>query len=185
MTNNQYLVDVFDEIVSDVREDYDTQLNERPYYLYGHPLDINNVLTQKSNNAEFKYKKYPLIALVQDFTETHGSFPYFYTASPKILIVHSTQQAYNSEQRYENVFKTILYPIYNKLIQNLLDSRLIDNSIIEQLPHKKTDRLYWGKAGIQGNERKIFNDFLDAIEIDFTDLKIIRQITTCQRDWQP
>ena len=184
MTDNKYLVDVFCEILSDVRAIYDERNVEEPYYLYGHPLDINNVLTQKSNNQEFKYKKYPLVALLQDFTETHGSFSYFYTASPKIIIVNSTDRNYNSEQRYENVFKITLYPIYEYLIKKILDSRLIDATIIEQLPHSKTDRLYWGKVGIQGNTGKIFNDYLDCIEIDFTDLKIIRQ-PVCDSDWKP
>jgi len=178
MTDSKYLVDVFEEIVCDVRADYDTN-NVLPYYLYGHPLDINNVLTQKAKSPEFRYKRYPLIALMQDFTETHDSFAYFYTVSPKILILNYTEQNYNSKQRYENVFKNILYPIYDELIQNILDSNLIDVTVIEDLTHTKTDRLYWGKVGIQGSQGKIFNDFLDAIEIDFTELKVIRQLEPC------
>lgn len=183
--NTDYLVDIFYDVVEYVRTNYDASDVDAPYYDHGHPLDINNKLTQKSKAGSFKYKKYPLIALIQDFTESHGgSYAYNYTTSPKILIVDYTKQTYNSQQRYENVFKPVLYPLYNLLLDGILDSLYIDITSIENLVHTKTDRLYWGKVGIQGNDGKIFNDFLDAIEIDFADLPIIRQTNTCENDFQ-
>jgi hypothetical protein len=184
MSDKRYFVDVFGAIMTYIREYYDPLIAgvglEKPYYLHGHPLDILQMLNQKDKNPEFKYKKYPLIALLQDFTENDKDVnPQFeYIVSPRVLIITSTSQAYDSIQRYTNTFKPILYPLYKLLLDAIDDSIEIFECYEDYIPHTKIDRMYWGKTGVAGNEGLTFNDHLDCIEINFTDLHIFKE-TSC------
>lgn len=136
-----------------------------PFYDYGHRQEIANKLTAKdSEDAPFKYQKYPLIALRLDTEEERdGKMIHF---NLNIAIIASTDPLYSSNERYDKVFKPVLYPIYSEFIRLLGEIGLFTwgNGQIEP-PHTKIDRLYWGTAGSEGNESNIFNDSLDAIEI--------------------
>lgn len=151
-----------------------------PYYIYGHPLEVANRLSIKGKNPKDKFKKYPLIVLYQDFVEDHGDNTIFeYTVSPFVVIVNSTDKTYISEQRYENIFKPILYPLYYNLIDKISKSPDIYENIKKKIEHNKTDRLFWGAASNYGNTGLIFNDNLDAIELEFDSLNINKVINTC------
>jgi len=187
MIDSSYFVDVFETVVDDVRADYNpiaTAYNspdKEPYYIYGHQLEITNRLTKKNDGSE-KFEKYPLIALFQDFTEDHGNpDPRIdYTIPFTVIIVASTENTYISKERYDNVFKTTLYPLYRLLLQKIDRSPYIITDSEERIKHLKTDRLFWGTAGTYGNQALIFNDNLDAIEINFSGLDIIKTYTQCQ-----
>lgn len=172
----KYLVDVFEEVVSDVRLNYDTENNEEPYFEHGHPLEILRLLTEKDDNDNWKYKKYPLIALFQDFKEIKGdSTGIIMEVSPRLIIVEETKQEFDPGDRYDEVFKPILYPIYEQLLESMADSVFFDIGGKENIKHDKWDRLFWGKEGLQGPEGLIFNDYLDAIDITFRGLKVFRK----------
>jgi len=140
------------------------------YYEYGHPLEIINTLAEKTQSNVFKYKKYPLIMLFQDLDEEHNKIGYKipYTT---IIIATPTNPTFKAKQRYDETFIPILYPIYESLIKNLEVSTFIG----WDKEHTKIDRVYWGKNGIYGNTGNIFNDFLDAIEVNFKNLRIIKK----------
>jgi len=146
-----------------------------PYYLYGHPKDISKVLNEKTESQEYKYKKYPLIALLQDFEENHSSgFDLEYIVpNLRIIILDYTNQTYDSSQRYDNTFRPILYPIYLRLLKGIAYSPDIRAAYLEDINHSKYDRLYWGVEGIQGNEQLIFDDMLDGIDININNLEIL------------
>ena len=67
MDDRRYFVDIFEAIVDRTQELYDPDNLEKPYYLYGHYLDVLSVLIEKDKSDVFKFKKYPLIILIQDF----------------------------------------------------------------------------------------------------------------------
>jgi len=94
-----YWVDIFDEIVTDVRNDADNPCDDtdEPFYMHGHPLEIINTI----------------IAC--------------------------------------GWFKEVGFGL---------------------VPHDKIDRLFWGRSGLYGNEGNIFNDHLDAIEIQNLSLSL-------------
>jgi len=175
-TDRTYFVDLFGEIISRVRAEYDT-LNDpalEPYYMYGHPTEMAKRLSFKDRRAVDKFRKFPLVGLITDFEEKHGESPdVLYSVSSSVIIVDKTDKNYISDARYVNTFKPILYPIYKLLISKLIDSAEFKTptNLVE---HNKTDRLFWGANGIYGNEGVIFNEHLDAIQIDFTDLKIYK-----------
>ena len=148
-----------------------------PYYLYGHPVEITHRLALKDGHQTEKFQKYPLVFLLTDFEESHGeSLIQEYVVSPTILIIHKTDKNYIAPERYENVFKPVLYPYYESLkfyIHKSPGLITIDGDLVQ---HTKTDRLYWGAGGTYGNEGLIFNNHLDAIEINLSDLIISSDI---------
>lgn len=180
MIDSRYIVDVIGDVVANVRIDIHnkypnlTDEGRVPYYMYGHPREISRILDLKDKNAIKKFRKFPLIALFTDITESHGNLTnYGYTAPLNLLIVTDTVNTYTSEERYENSFKPKLYPIYDLFMNNLASSQYMAERK-DQIQHTKTDRLYWGSAGIYGNEGLIFNDYLDAIEINIDSVKIVK-----------
>lgn len=169
-----YLVDVFGAAVEDVRFYYDKENGEKPYYLHGHPLEIIKVLSERDKSKNWKYRKYPLVILLQDFAESKGVNPsWTMQVSPRVLIVNQTKREFSSKQRYDENFKPILYPIYELLLEAIANVGFFGVAASDQIVHTKTDRLFWGREGLYGNESNVFNDYLDAIDITFSDLPIL------------
>lgn len=173
----QYWVDIFETIVTAVREDTDKPAAldmDEPFYMHGHPLEIINILSQKDKHDVHKFNKYPLIALFQDFSETMGENQATRSAVSdlKIIIAVNTLQDYTSENRYDNTFRPTLYPLYDLLIKHIERSGWFKNVSPGLASHTKIDRLYWGHTGLYGNEANIFNDYIDAIEIQNLSLEL-------------
>lgn len=157
------LVDDIGKVVDEMRLSYSNGL-AAPYYMYGHKKEINNRLMAKDKHKDFKWKRYPLVALTLDFPEDIANGLQSYTLN--IGILEMTTKDYNAEERYTNVFKPILYPLYELFLKSLRNVGLFmwpgDQ---EYPPHTKLDRPFWGVSEANGNVRKIFTDPLDAIEL--------------------
>ena len=164
-----YWVDVFEDIVTDVRTDADKPVSldtDEPFYMHGHPLEIINTLSMKDKNDVHKFNKFPLITLFQDFTEVIGENQAIRSSAElNIVIAMNTSQDYLAEERYDNTLRTVLYPLYDLLIKHIEQSGWFKDVGPGLVPHDKIDRLYWGRSGLYGNEGNIFNDYIDAIEI--------------------
>lgn len=171
--DRRYFVDVFGDIVNEVRKIYDPTGLEKPYYLYGHPIDITKQLKLLDNSIE-RFKKYPLICLLLDNPQKKGdSLNVEYSVSPTVLVLAETLPAYISEQRTIETFKPVLYPIALELLNQIDNSR----HLLTQPKGIKcvwTDKYFWGMEGIKmkGYDGFIFNDHLDGIQLEFTDLKV-------------
>jgi len=140
------------------------------YYLYGHPLEIFNILSEKSQSETYKYKKYPLIALYQDFEES-VNINERVIDNITIVIMTETDSNYTAPNRYTNTFTPTLQPLYEELIKQIKRSNYVSS---DDYQHTKIDRLYWGKNDVFGNSGNIGNDALDAIVISNLSLKIIK-----------
>ena len=164
-----FWIDIFDEIVTDISEDTSkpgTLEADEPFYEHGHPLEIIDILNQKDRHDTEKFNKYPLIALFQDFTETMGQIQSIQSSVElNLIIAVGTSPDYTSEQRYDKNFRPMLYPLYDLLIEHIIKSKWFLNTDPGLVPHLKIDRLFWGRSGLYGNEGNIFNDRIDAIEI--------------------
>lgn len=144
-----------------------------PFYLYGHRREIANRLSKKGVNASEKYKKYPLIALRLDTSERVVGDMTHYTLN--LAIVHATKPGYTAEERYINVFKPILYPLYDLFMEELRNTGGFWWEGQRSRPeHIKIDRPFYGVPSNEGNVKQLFADPLDAIEI--VDLKISKRI---------
>ena len=122
------------------------------HYLYGHPIEIIQRLKQRDESDEFTFKKYPLVALFQDFPEDHtGQIGIPAEISLHLIIARGTDPKYVAEERYAKNFKPVLYPIYEELLKQITLSKTFMNYGVSTLQHTKIDRLYWGKEGLYGN----------------------------------
>jgi len=140
-----------------------------PYFEHGHFLEIANKLMEKDSATElYKYTKYPLIALIQDFPETREDGQ-ITKARLNILIINCTEQSYDAAQRYTSNFKPILYELYDSLLQAFTHSRRFGGTF----RHTKYDRLAWGTQLPYYNERAILDDFVDAVELQDLTVQLI------------
>lgn len=157
----RYVQDDIGTVVSQLREEVDGP----PYYMYGHRKEINNRLKAKLDDKIYKYQRYPLIALVFDFPEELGSGLIQYP-DLNIIIVDFTEPTYNTDERFVKVIKPVLVPIYEQFIKQLKKSGLFMWPGAQAEPkHIRIFRPFWGTGTLEGNDKYIFDDPLDAIEI--------------------
>jgi hypothetical protein len=143
-----------------------------PYYEYGHPKEISNILLDRDKNETYKYQKYPLIAFYTDVRVKHGD-PFIYGQSERqfISIIGQSDKDYSSKQRYANVIIPILIPLYNTLIKRIQRS-LYFTETYPELKHDEVRRPFWGSTSKYGNVKNIFNDPLDSIDMENVSLKL-------------
>lgn len=173
------IVDIFREIVKDVSDQITPCLQKCDlgitgvYYDHGHLLEVNDTLVSKEKTIAWRDKKYPIIILTQDFDEDRGE-----STGLRLIIAHNTKGDIRASERYEKVFKPILIPIYNQLIESIVWSgKFFWEGDMTKPPHTKTDRPFLGESGRYGNVKYIMDDKLDAIEI--TNLTINYRYNKC------
>lgn len=171
MTPRKYLVDILQDIVdNNISPDLTPMLSQVQdvikgvYYMYGHPREILERLFAKEG-TEYVYNKYPLICLFTDIDENKGDINFYSRSRVRIVVVHSTSPDYIAPNRLQAIFKPIIHPIVDKLIEEVALSpyfREFDPDLIERT---ETDRYYWGRFNGQNTEANWFHDYLDATEI--------------------
>ena len=150
------------------------------FYQYGHPLEIVNTLTEMSKEQSISACKYPILALFTDISEDKTDPKFYCKVNDLHLIIATlTDNTYLADQRIEQNFKPILHPIYDEFINQLSKNRNIEVDYTGSIPHISTDRLYWGRNGLFGNDSNIFNDYIDCIEITKLKLNIKKQNYEC------
>ena len=152
-----------------------------PYCIYGHPREIAGRLSLKDQSDIDKFRKFPLIVLITDLKEQHGIEPRnvdYIVQNPKIVIVTNTISTYTSSERLEATFKPTLLPLYYQLIEKIKDYQYIVSEY-NLIKHDKYDRYSWGSESVYGNQGLIFNDFLDAVEINIDTIKVSVRYNTC------
>jgi hypothetical protein len=138
---------------------------------HGHPMEIVNTIQQYTQHDTLKFEVFPRICLFHDFEE---KITFEKVVSLNLVIVTDTAPEYSAPQRYTYSFDPILTPLYDLFIRQLAYSPNIQTTEGNNyFKHSKWDRLYWGKDGLYGNTANIFNDFIDAIEINNLEFKII------------
>lgn len=142
-----------------------------PYYLPGHRMEINKILLEKEKDKVYKYQKYPLIALRLDIPEEVDEYG-FVNYNLNIVILTLTDKNYTFEQRKTNIFEPVLIPLYERFISELGNAGLFNwEGDKHRPPHTRILRPFWGTETREGNEKYIFSDPLDAIEIVGLELK--------------
>jgi hypothetical protein len=157
-----YIVEELDAIIAKVN----TALTEASfgttpvYYMYGHPKEIAIRLQELSNSPTEGHKKFPLIILFTDITIDRSLVGFYGSTSLRMLIANFTLPEYTSVQRTAINFKPILHPIKKELIKQI--ERHGQFTYKNELTYKETDMYYYGS---QINDKNIFNDRIDAIEL--------------------
>jgi len=180
MADRRFIPDIIEGLIPRVRELYDPDNLEKPYFLHGHIKDVLAVLSNKDKSGTLVLKKYPLVILIEDIEE-NDNLPILYesVSSPQIIICTRTKSNYHAPARYDNSFRTILQPITGYLKQSISESKDIENHL-DDLVNTKINRVYWGTLGAFGVDASILNDNLDAIEFIPENIKILKYEEPCE-----
>lgn len=149
-----------------------------PYYDYGHYLEIASRVDIKSRNSgDGKFRLFPMIILITDIKETHDEIPeiLYSIDPPNIFIVDYTKPTYTAQERTELTFKPILYPLYELLVEKMVESKAIS------VPNNrfKNDiimRYGWGNETVYRNDALIFNEHLDAIQFIPDNIRVYKPV---------
>jgi hypothetical protein len=167
MNKSIYIPDLFQQVIDNMNDAGD--LDSPVYFDAGHYKDVTRNLTLKDNSINDKEKKYPLIWLVMDFVEKKGEGKDFYCAlyDVGIIIGVPTRPEFTMNERRDNSFLAMLYPVYDQFLYQLTASGLFTASSPDDIPHEKIDRPYWGGVSLDGSggSANFWNDFIDAIQI--------------------
>lgn len=127
-------------------------------YEHGHYPEINQTLLQKEESGQYKFK-YPLIALIEDISETSVN-SIEKEADVLILICHSSNIADKSHDRHEQVIKPVLEPI----LDTLRTALSIHPNVVGYPPVLRSIKRPYYSVG--GNARaNVFDDVVDVIEV--------------------
>lgn len=138
---------------------------------HGHPIEIVNKIKQYTHHDTLKFEVFPRICLFHDIEERIG---FDREVSCDLVIVTNTKPEYSAANRYTYSFDPTLTPLYNLFMEQLSASKYVQSESGDYFEHTKYDRLYWGKSGLYGNSGNIFNDFIDAIEINKLKFKTLK-----------
>lgn len=182
--NINVLVDLIDDVVTSMRNLSDKDAAkfgiaaglESPYYFYGHPMDINRQMIARDQERLTKGKNYPAIALRLPSEETMGSGLTHYNIN--VAILAETDLNWSAPERYANVIKPILIPLYVLFIDRLKKRGFVWEGNSQTMPpHIRIDKPHDGVEETQGNKAYIFQTKLDAIEL--INLRINKQTKYC------
>lgn len=154
---------IITDAIGQVIERLRTEPNGPPYYDYGHRLQMANTLKLKETDKVKKAKKYPLFMLRLDTPERHENDMIFYDLN--IVILAHTKRDYTTTDRFEEVIKPTLLPLYESFIKELKRSGLFVWGKGIKPPHTMIIRPYYGVLGAEANMANLFGDYVDAIEI--------------------
>jgi hypothetical protein len=175
-----YLKTVFEGMMPYIRAQYDVVNDpiETPYFMYGRKHEIMQLLAEKTKDEERKYKKYPLIILYHGQPERHGrNFVDQFQVSPLVSIVTDSTRVMKTDDRFTNSVVPILYPIYRMLIQEIANNPAFYQSYPEEIVNEI--RIWDGNPSENKSAGLLYNDYLDGIDIQFTDLKLFVTSPTC------
>lgn len=149
---------------------------ESPYYFYGHPMDINRQMIARDEELATKGKSYPAICLRLPTEEEMGSGLTHYNLN--VAIFSETDLNWSAPERYANVIKPVLIPLYTLFLDRLKKKGFVwDGGVQTMPPHRRIDQPHHGVEETKGNKAYVFNTKLDAIEI--LNLRVNKQTKYC------
>jgi hypothetical protein len=130
-----------------------------PYSMYGTRVVINQMLMDH-NAGEYAYQKYPLVALRLPATVTvNGATA---SLSANILIAHFTGATLRPQERLEQKFEAILWPLTSLFLKMV---RYSGEFNIYEPEYQQVDRMFYGNETGEENIKNVFDDPLDAVEL--------------------
>lgn len=139
----------------------------------GHRLEVVNTIKEMDKDPNLRKLKFPMFALFTDITVQYNRYPDYDGVTLSMVIAHRTEKDYNTAEREVYVFQPFLRPLFNYFAAELYSSSIF--AITDEDKDIKlagTERFYWGKTGLYGNVGGIFQEYVDAIELNNLDLKI-------------
>lgn len=145
-------------------------------FLFGNRKEIVNILTEKNQNAEMKFKKFPCLILFDTLQENSGEDEVAGKIFDNIFfaIVTETKPEFSTTQRIEQRFKAVLEPLFELFFNELLHCKYVYNLIKPErrmFNFTRENIFFWGS---EGKEQNILNSFADAIEVRNLTLKFYK-----------
>lgn len=131
-----------------------------PYFQAGHPLELNEILTDLGKTKD--KKKYPLFYLQEDVNEGEREDAYTDLLNIKLFVLTLTKKTYRSKDRMTATFEPLLIPLFRLFLEQL------DRMGIPYNLSSKTNRKYWGRQSTYKNESNILDDPIDGIDTTIT-----------------
>ena len=159
--------EIFEDIISDIVMDDNKPIN----YKFGYWPIIAQELQSEGRSKTLGSARYPLIFLNADFDETLIDYRKI-RINPTFYIITQTKSNYNIDDRILNIYKPILYEIYRKFMIEIRNSHKfwVFNA---EIPHTRKDLFYLQNLSASQNQ---INDIVDAIELRFTSLDLIKSV---------
>ena len=159
---------IIKDLVEEIRAEYDED-GIVPVFEFGTYLELTKQVAIKNINDQTKY---PLIWLVWEANENRKKFEATnqYQISPRIFICNYTNSNYSSEERYDNNFVSILFPIWDMFIRYLKFNKFISTQ--NTFNYETFEHLFWGETLGFEKKKNVMFDTLDALEIKFENLTV-------------
>ena len=120
------------------------------------------MLFASAKNGKPVTERYPMLIFVtSDKVEKADADPALHTTYPlHIVLVNLTKSSYTTQERLENNFEPVLFPLYDSLIEAL---RPYSKNPAHELPHDKIDHFYYSASTAKDANK--LAEYLDAIEL--------------------
>lgn len=141
-------------------------------FIFGSAQYIKDELDKYSKSSTQSERKLPLVALFTPINEDRNDPDYFSKAKFSLLIACSSRRDWSNEERKVMSFKNILRPIYNRLIEVLLEDNRFDWGYDEKVKHSYSENYSYGKYGAYTDSGEAVSEPIDAINIRSMEIKI-------------
>ena len=139
------------------------------YFRPGYWKEIAQVLNELSSHEDYAGTKFPMICLSEFYKLNKTDAQTTNSVDFTLFLLTDSETNYSSQQRDNISFDGILLPVYNALITGILDNKWFRNENREII-HSFEKLPYMGSEGVNQNK---LNEVVDAIQLDFTDTKIL------------
>ncbi len=158
---------VVEDILSDVVKKSSVVVGFELSFQYGTLREIVENLNTLGKGGKVKY---PLVALIEPFKQRitdDGA-----RSSLRLLIATMTKKTLKADERLEQNYKPILFPAYEALIGEIKKV-----TISSTLDHTLINHFEMGRESLQGYDKAILDDHIDAIEIN--DMNVLFRENKC------
>lgn len=172
MSQPVYIVDVFGDVVAATSVALLSTLQAidptiiKIWFEYGHRADINErLITYGRQGVNFM----PMVCLFEDYKLSHEQVGLTGITNLTLIIIYFSKPDITREQRETNVFRPILYPVYNELLRQLKIDGRFSIYDITKIKHDQINRPHWGDPDLY--KEYPLKGVFDGIEISNLQLK--------------
>ena len=146
----------------------------KPVFLIGDDLEIIQKLKEYDESISYKNQKFPLIAMTYYNQEPVYEGRIDSKSNVTLLICTNTDPNYSTDERETLIYKTILYPLRDKIVNEIIKNRYYFLRLpVNRTLDYKQQNLYFMKGKKsqilkgQNTDQLAINFFVDAIELTF------------------
>ena len=148
-------------------------------YIFGSSQYVKDILDEYSKSPVQSEKKFPLVALFTPINEDRGDLSYFSKAKVSLIIACSSRKEWSNEERRTTSFANILRPIYNRLLEVLLEDNRFDWDFYDKIKHSYSENYSYGRYGAYTDSGEAVSEPIDAINI--RSMEITVRNSNCRR----